>query len=173
MTKLIFIGFLSLLSIAAAYGQNGKIRELTIGDPIPAFSLPDQDGKIFNSTEHIGKSDLVIFFYPKDESMVCTKEACSFRDRYKDIIRTGAILIGINGGSIESHKKFQLKDNLPYPLLSDSGNHVIRLFGVPNQFFMTGRRTLVADKSGKIVFTYNSSLKGSKHAEEVLAFLKK
>jgi peroxiredoxin Q/BCP len=173
MKKLQVLGYAFLLYCLPVAGQTTKSKELGVGDSIPIFSLPDQDGKIFKSTDHIGKSSLVIFFYPKDESMVCTKEACSFRDRYADLIKTGAILIGINGGSVESHKKFQTRDNLPYPLLSDSGNRVISLFGVPKQFFMTGRKTFVADKTGKIVFTYNSSLKGSKHAEEVLAFLNK
>ena len=153
--------------------QTGKTRPLTVGDTVPSFSLPDQDGKIFHSSDHIGKQTLVIFFYPKDESMVCTKEACSFRDRYTDLVKAGAVVIGINGGSVESHKKFQLKDKLPYPLLSDSGNRVINLFAIPKQFFMTGRKTFVVDKTGKIVFTYNSSIKGSKHAEVVLDFLKK
>jgi thioredoxin-dependent peroxiredoxin len=153
--------------------QDTKSKELGVGDTIPAFSLPDQDGKIFNSADHIGKNSLVIFFYPKDESMVCTKEACSFRDRYGDLTRAGAIVIGINGGSIDSHKKFQTNDKLPYPLLSDSANKVLNAFGIPKQFFMTGRKTFVVDKTGRIVFTYNSSFKGSRHAEEALAYLKR
>jgi thioredoxin-dependent peroxiredoxin len=162
----------TILSLTSCQGQNIKNKELQVGDTIPTFTLTDQDGKIFNSTDHIGKSNLVIFFYPKDESMVCTKEACSFRDRYADLVKAGAILIGINGGSVESHKKFQTNDRLPYPLLSDSGNKVLNAFGVPKQFFMTGRKTFVVDKTGKIVFTYNSSLKGSRHAEEALAYLR-
>jgi thioredoxin-dependent peroxiredoxin len=152
--------------------QGAKTKELKVGDTIPSFSLPDQDGKIFSSTDHIGKSSLVIFFYPKDESMVCTREACSFRDRYGDLVKAGAIVIGINGGSIDSHKKFQTNDKLPYPLLSDSANKVLNAFGVPKQFFITGRKTFVVDKTGKIVFTYSSSFKGSRHAEEALAYLK-
>jgi peroxiredoxin Q/BCP len=167
-----FIAPLLILTSTASC-QNLKHKELTIGDTIPAFSLPDQDNKVFNSADHLGKSDLVIFFYPKDESMVCTKEACSFRDHYADLIKAGATVIGINGGSVNSHKQFQQHDQLTYPLLSDSANTVLNAFGIPKQFFMTGRKTFVVDKSGKIVFTYNSALKGSKHAEEVLAFLKK
>jgi peroxiredoxin Q/BCP len=158
---------------SAASCQSAKNKELIVGDTIPAFSLPDQDGKIFNSTDHLGKRYLVIFFYPKDESMVCTKEACSFRDRYADLVKAGAIIVGINGGSIDSHKQFQQHDKLPYPLLSDSANKVLQAFGVPKQFFMTGRKTLVIDKANTIVFTYQSALKGSRHAEAALAFLQK
>jgi peroxiredoxin Q/BCP len=173
MKNVLIVGYLLICLALAGNCQTGKVRTLSIGDTVPSFSLPDQDGKIFNSSDHIGKATLVIFFYPKDESMICTKEACSFRDRYADLIKAGAVIIGINGGSLESHKKFQLKDKLPYPLLSDSGNKVINLFAIPKQFFMTGRKTFVVDKTGKIVFTYNSSIKGSKHAEVVLDFLKK
>lgn len=164
---------LLLILSSIACGQSPRHHTLTVGDTIPSFRLPDQDGKLFNSTDHLGKSDLVIFFYPKDESMVCTKEACSFRDRYSDLIKTGAIVIGINGGSISSHKQFQQHDNLPYPLLSDSANLVLNAFGIPRQFFMTGRKTFVVDKSGKIVFTYSSAINGTRHAEEALTFLKK
>jgi peroxiredoxin Q/BCP len=169
MKILLFIT--TILSLTSCQGQNTKNKELKVGDTIPTFTLTDQDGKVFNSADHIGNHSLVIFFYPKDESMVCTKEACSFRDRYSDLVKAGAIVIGINGGSVESHKKFQTNDRLPYPLLSDSGNKVLNAFGVPKQFFMTGRKTFVVDKTGKIAFTYNSSLKGSRHAEEALAWL--
>jgi peroxiredoxin Q/BCP len=173
MKKLFSVAAILLTLSSIGSCQHSKNKELTVGDTIPAFRLPDQNGQIFNSADHLGKTDLVIFFYPKDESMVCTKEACSFRDRYADIIKAGAIVIGINGGSVRSHKQFQQHDQLPYPLLSDSANLVLNSFGIPKQFFMTGRKTLVIDKTGKIVFTYDSALKGSRHAEEVLAFLKK
>jgi peroxiredoxin Q/BCP len=162
------------LSISlAACGQTTGHHTLTVGDTVPAFTLPDQDGKIFNSIDHLAKSDLVIFFYPKDESMVCTKEACRFRDRYADLIKAGAVVIGINGGSVSSHKLFQQHDQLPYPLLSDSANLVLTAFGIHRQFFMTGRKTFIVDKSGKIVFTYSSAINGTRHAEEALAYLQK
>ena len=169
----LFFGCILFLLSSTASCQDTKHKTLTIGDTIPAFHLPDQDGKVFNSADHLGKSYLVIFFYPKDESMVCTKEACSFRDRYADLVKAGAVVIGINNGSIDSHKQFQQHDKLPYPLLSDSANNILTAFGIPKQFFMTGRKTFVIDKTGKIVFTYNSPLNGARHAEEALAFLKK
>ncbi|MHA4809701.1 peroxiredoxin [Flavitalea flava] len=172
LKKILTLGYLLLLVSTVVSCQENKNKELSTGDLIPVFSLPDQDGKVFNSADHIGKSSLVIFFYPKDESMICTKEACSFRDRYGDLTRAGAVIVGINGGSVASHKQFQTNDRLPYPLLSDSGNKVLKAFGIPNKFFLSGRKTFVVDKTGKIVFTYNSSLKGAKHAEEALAFLK-
>jgi peroxiredoxin Q/BCP len=171
MKKLLSITYILLSLTLLGSCQGSRDKELTVGDTIPAFTLKDQDGNVFNSGDHIGHHQLVIFFYPKDESMVCTKEACGFRDRYADLVKAGAIVIGINGGSVGSHKKFQTNDKLPYPLLSDSGNKVLHAFGVPKQFFMTGRKTFVVDKTGKIVFTYNSSLKGNRHAEEALTYL--
>ena len=164
--------FLLIIVGSAASCQTRGPKTLTVGDTIPAFTLRDQDGNLFNSTDHLGKSDLVIFFYPKDESMVCTKEACSFRDRYNDLVKAGAVVIGINGGTAKSHQQFEAQDHLPYPLLVDSGNSILKAFGIPRQFFMTGRKTFVVDKSGKIVFTYNSAINGARHAEEALAYLK-
>lgn len=86
--------WLLLVLSSAACGQSPRHHTLTVGDTIPDFTLSDQDGNLFHSSDHLGKSNLVIFFYPKDESMVCTKEACSFRDRYSDLIKAGAIVIG-------------------------------------------------------------------------------
>src|SRR5260221_14769182 len=89
-------------------------KQVGIGDNIPAFSLQDQDGNIFNSRDYSGKNILVIYFYPKDESSVCTKEACSFRDNYTDFTKAGVIVIGINQASVETHKKFQSHHHLPF-----------------------------------------------------------
>jgi thioredoxin-dependent peroxiredoxin len=170
--KIVFAACCLLIATSpTASCQSAHTKPLTMGDTVPAFTLSDQDGNPFNSSDHLGKSNLVIFFYPKDESMVCTKEACSFRDRYSDLIKAGAIVIGINGGSVSSHKQFQQHDKLPYPLLSDSANLVLNAFGIPRQFFMTGRKTFVVDKTGKIVFTYTSAFNGTRHAEEALAYL--
>ncbi|MEJ0102790.1 MAG: peroxiredoxin [Bacteroidota bacterium] len=151
---------------------NTQSKHLGIGDSIPAFSLQDQDGKIFNSTDYSGENILVIYFYPKDESAVCTKEACSFRDNYTEFTKAGAIVIGINQASVETHKKFQAHHNLPFILLSDPGNKVLKLFGVKNKFFVTGRETFVIDKTGKIVFHFDSFTKGKEHQEEALKFIK-
>ncbi|MCW3117726.1 MAG: peroxiredoxin [Chitinophagaceae bacterium] len=142
------------------------------GDTIPAFSLRDQDGKIFNSRDYIGKNILVIYFYPKDESSICTKEACSFRDRYADFIQAGAIVVGINHAAPEIHRQFQVHHHLPFTLLSDPGNKVLKMFGVKNKFLFTGRETFVIDKSGKIVFRFDSFSKGEEHQEEALKFIK-
>ena len=147
-------------------------RDLVVGDSVPVFSLTDQNGKAFKLTDVVGKHVLVIYFYPKDESMVCTKEACSFRDSFDGFTKAGALVIGINSGSIKSHHDFARNHQLPFILLSDPDNKVLDLFGVKNSFFMTGRETFVIDLKGKIVYKYNSMMKGVAHAEGALAAVK-
>lgn len=149
-----------------------SIRPLSVGDPIPAFSLKDQNGDDFNIAEHIGKGVLVIYFYPKDESMVCTKEACAFRDDFEEFAKSGARIIGINSGSVASHKAFESHHKLPFTLLSDPGDKVYKLFGVRNQLFVTGRKTFVVDLHGKIVYTHEAMFAGQEHADEALRFIK-
>lgn len=147
-------------------------KPLAAGDQVPLFTLKDQNDSVFNISDYIGKKILVIYFYPKDESSVCTKEACSFRDAYSDFTNAGCIVVGINGGTVESHKHFQLRDQLPFTLLSDPGNQVLKLFGVKSKFMISGRETFVIDKSGKIRFTYDSFTNGPAHEAEALKFIK-
>ena len=156
---------------SSAVAQN-NLKPLTVGDAIPAFNLKDQDGKVFNVADYIGKEILVIYFYPKDESMVCTKEACAFRDSFGQFANSGAKIIGINDGSVASHKAFQQHYKLPFTLLSDPGDKVYDLFGVKGKLFLTGRKTFVIDLKGKIVYTHEALLGGQEHADESLKFIK-
>jgi peroxiredoxin Q/BCP len=162
---------LSFLFLGSAKAQSVQ-KELVVGDKMPAFSLADQDGKVFNSADYAGKSFLVIYFYPKDESMVCTKEACSFRDSFDEFTKAGAKVIGINAGTAESHKSFRDHYKLPFTLLADPDNKVYHLFGVKNKMFMTGRETFVIDMRGKVAFTYEAMMQGKKHSDDALAFIK-
>ena len=148
-------------------------KPLVIGNKIPEFSLKDQSGKNFNIKDYIGKKKLVIYFYPKDESSVCTKEACAFRDSYEEFKNADAMIIGINSGSVESHLAFQKNHKLPFTLLSDPGNKVLNMFGVKDVMFLTGRETFLVDKEGKVAFKFKGLLKGDEHATSVLAFLSK
>ena len=161
------------IAIAFVHPTPAQEKHLDKGDAIPMFSLQDQDGKLFNSGDYAGKKILVIYFYPKDESSVCTKEACSFRDSYIDFTNAGAIVAGINHASVETHKKFQVRHHHPFTLLSDPGNKVLKMFGVKNKFLFTGRETFIIDKSGKIAFRFDSFSNGEEHQEEALKFIKK
>jgi len=163
-----------LFLLMLPFGTHAQSKKsLDVGDKIPLFSLTDQNGKDFNIADHIGKHALIIYFYPKDESMVCTKEACAFRDSFNDFTKAGAIVIGINSGTVASHKHFADKEKLPFVLLSDPDNKILKQFGVKGAFFMTGRETFVVDLSGKIAFTYDSMMQGVAHAQQALATVQK
>lgn len=138
---------------------------------VPDFTLKNQDGNDFAIRDAIGKKKLVIFFYPKDESLVCTKEACAFRDSFEVFQTAGAMVIGISADSVESHKAFQQHHRLPYTLLSDPGNKVLKAFGVKNVLFLTGRETFVIDLNGDIVFRFKAMLSGNAHVEKALQYL--
>jgi peroxiredoxin Q/BCP len=163
----------SLLFSNILQGCSGQGKTLKVGDSVPVFSLRDQHDSLFNINDYTGKKILVIFFYPKDESSICTKEACSFRDYYGDFTKAGAMVIGINSGTVESHRNFINNHQLPYSILSDPGNKVLKLFGVKKKFFISGRETFVIDKAGKIVFTYDSFTNGPAHEKEALSFINK
>ncbi len=164
--------FLLLLLIGYKSKSQSNEKTLVVGDNMPSFSLTDQNGKVFNSADYTGKQFLVIYFYPKDESMVCTKEACSFRDSFNDFTKAGAIVIGINGGTVASHKAFSDHYKLPFILLSDPGDKIYHQFGVKKEMFMTGRETFIVDLKGKVVFAYEAMMQGKKHADDALAFIK-
>lgn len=151
-------------------------KELTVlneGDKIPSFELLDQDGNLFSWDTHKGTSSFVIFFYPKDDTPGCTKEACSFRDEYEVFQEAGVQVLGINSGSPESHKKFQTKHRLPYLLLSDPGNKVAHTFGVKNVLFLTGRETFVVNKAGELVYKFRNLFQAEDHVKNTLGMLAK
>lgn len=143
------------------------------GNKVPGFTLKDQEGKDFNISSLIGVKPFVIFFYPRDFTPGCTKEACAFRDSYEDFKDYGAEVIGISSDSEEKHRKFIKSYNLPYILLSDKDKKVRHLFGVKNNFFglLPGRETYVFSKAGKVVMVFNST-QSTIHIEKALAALK-
>ena len=148
----------------------GKIG---VGSTIPSFSLKDQNGNVFEIDSVKGKKNLVIYFYPKDDSPGCTKEACSFRDQFEVFREADALIIGISAQSVESHLEFSKKHRLNYTLLSDQNNRVRKLFHVPANLFglISGRVTYIVNKKGQVVFVFNSQINAEKHVEEALRIL--
>lgn len=146
---------------------------LKIGDKIPNFIATDTNGNNFKSQDYIGNQSLVIYFYPKDGTRVCTEQACSFRDNYQEFKDLGAEVIGVSADSVQSHLKFKSTFNLPFILLSDHDKKLRKLFGVENDLlFIPGRQTYVADKNGTIIMVFNS-MSGAIHIKKALAILKK
>ncbi len=148
--------------------------KLQIGDSIPAIVLKDQNGEIFDLKAKTTGKNVVLFFYPKDDSRGCTAQACSFRDQFEDFADANSVVIGISGQSVESHKKFAEKHRLTYTLLADEGNKIRKQFGVPMNFFgiLPGRVTYVIDKTGKVVYIFNSQTQVNQHIEKTLSILK-
>lgn len=145
---------------------------LKIGDTAPVFSLTDQYGNSFHSKDFLGKKYLVIYFYPKDNTPGCIKEACQFRDSYEDFTDNGAIVIGISSDSEKSHRKFAAKYQLPFTLLADSEKKVRRMFKVANNMLLLpGRETFVVDLQGKITLAFNS-ISAMRHMKKALSTIK-
>ena len=146
------------------------MNKIQVGDTIPCFTLKDQNGNDFDISTLLGKKKLVIFFYPQDGSLNCTREACYFRDLSDVFDEVDAVIIGISGQSVESHKEFAETNRLNYTLLSDHNNIVRKLFGVPGRVFglIPGRVTYVADRSGKVVHIFDSQTEVQRHVDEAM-----
>ncbi|TDN89232.1 peroxiredoxin Q/BCP [Salegentibacter sp. 24] len=146
---------------------------LKIGDSLPRLTLKDQDGENYHFSRVADKA-LVVFFYPKDFTPGCTKEACSFRDHYEEFQDLGAEVIGISTDNENSHKKFAAKHKLPFVLLSDKEKRARKAFGVKPGLLglLPGRETFVFDKDKKLIHKFNS-MGASQHIPEALNSLKK
>jgi thioredoxin-dependent peroxiredoxin len=156
------------------FNTNQDMKKTEVGSPVPQFALTDQNGNLFSINSVVGKKNLVIYFYPEDDSPGCTKEACYFRDEFEAFNEADALIIGISGQSVDSHKKFAEKYRLSFTLLSDDGDKVRKLFGVPVNFLglLPGRVTYIVDKSGTVVYIFNSQTQARKHVDEALRILK-
>ncbi len=144
---------------------------LQIGDPIPTFSLADQNGKSRTNKDCKGKP-LVLFFYPKDDTPGCTAEACGFRDKYELFQIFGALVWGVSNDNETSHFRFAEKNKLPFPLLCDLDGSLRREFGVPKVLgFLDGRVTYIIDSKGIIRHVFKDLLNGPQHVTEALRVL--
>jgi len=148
--------------------------KVNMGDKAPDFTLPSQMGDNVTLSEYFGKKNVVLYFYPKDETTGCTREACAFRDSYQVFTELGAEVLGISGQTVESHKSFASHYGLPFILLSDEGNKVRKLYGVPASIgIIPGRVTYIIDKKGVVQHIFNSQYQPEKHVKEALEVLKK
>lgn len=149
-----------------------KKDAIKVGDQAPDFSLPAQDGSNVSLKDFAGKKSVVLYFYPKDNTPVCTKEACLFKDQYEVFGKKDSEVIGVSADSVESHMGFATAQHLPFKLLSDRDNEVRKLYGVPSTIgVMPGRVTYVIDKNGVVRLVFNSQLDAQKHVDEALKVL--
>lgn len=143
-----------------------------VGDPAPKFRLAAGDGSHVSLDDFLGKK-LVLYFYPKDYSAGCTREACSFRDSYSAFKELGAGIVGISPDRASSHEKFAKDKQLPFPLLSDSDGSTRRAYGVKSTLgLISGRITFVIDEQGIIRHIYSSQIHPERHVKEALTALK-
>ena len=154
--------------------KSKNTRSLQVGDRIPQITLLDQNGQLINISDYTNKQALVIYFYPKDDTPGCTKEACKFRDEFEVFSALHAKVIGISSDDVSSHKAFAEKYHLPFTLLSDVDKKVRKQFGVPTFAggIIPGRVTYIVDKKGTIRFVFNSMKQPEKHIEKAIEILK-
>lgn len=147
------------------------------GVKAPDFTLTsDQDVQV-SLSDFIGKTKVVLYFYPKDNTSGCTKEACSFRDNFEEIETNDAVVLGVSPDSVKSHQNFISKQNLNFTLLSDPEHKVAEAYGVWGEKSMYGRKywgisrtTFIIDKDGLIKYVFKN-VKPAEHAEEILEML--
>jgi thioredoxin-dependent peroxiredoxin len=152
-----------------AQQAKGKVQ---VGDWAPDFTLTNQSGARVSLGDFLGKTAIVLYFYPKDNTSVCTAEACAFRDSYEIFKTAGAEVIGVSSDSVESHRQFAQEHQLPFLLLSDEGGIIRKRYGVSTAFGLPGRVTYVIDRRGIVRHIFFSQFTSEKHVTEALETLR-
>lgn len=161
----------SILACSTAGADEGKPVTLQPGDKAPAFTAQTDEGQEWKSADHVGKAILVVYFYPKDMTSGCTKQACNYRDLKEKFADKEVEVLGVSGDTVESHQKFKEKEQLNFTLLADPDGKIAKAFGVkllaavPS--IVTERWTFVIDQDGKIAYK-NDKVDAAKDAEQVL-----
>ncbi len=149
------------------------------GQKAPDFSLPASDGGTVSLSQFRGKKNVVLYFYPKDDTPGCTTEACSFRDHLADFDSVDAVVLGVSRDDVDSHRKFSQKYSLPFPLLADTDGTVTEAYGVWQEKNMYGKKTwgivrstFIIDRDG-VVRKVFPKVKVDGHTDEVLEFIRR
>src|SRR3972149_10438066 len=152
-------------------------KEIKMGDPAPDFSLPSSEGRDISLKEYRGKKNVVLYFYPKDDTPGCTKESCSFRDELTEFEKKDAVILGVSLDGLDSHQKFIQKYGLPFPLLSDEQATVSKAYEVYKEKNMYGRKfwgiersTFIIGKDGKIKQIFRK-VQADGHTNAILTLL--
>jgi thioredoxin-dependent peroxiredoxin len=144
-----------------------------LGQMAPEFSRESQNGQQVRLADYRDKNVVVLYFYPKDGTSVCTKEACSFRDAYEEFTKLGAVVIGVSADSLESHRAFAAGRALPFLLLSDADGSLRKAYAVPKALGMLpGRVTYVIDRTGIVRHVFSALFSAERHVSEALAVVR-
>ena len=147
--------------------------KVKVGDKAPDFTLLSQTGENITLSQFFGQKNIVLYFYPKDKSKGCTRQACEFRDKYEIYTDLGAEVIGVSSDDVKSHESFANEHNLPFILLSDTKKKIRKLYGVTSTFgIIPGRVTYIIDKKGIVRYVFSSQFQPKKHIPESLEALK-
>jgi peroxiredoxin Q/BCP len=150
------------------------LKPITVGDRSPAFTAQAHNGQQVSLADFQGRNVVVLYFYPKDDSPVCTKEACAFRDAYEDFVRAGAVVIGVSSDSGDRHQAFASGHRLPFLLLADEDGSLRKAFGVPKTLgLLPGRVTYVIDREGIVRHVFNSQFSADRHVAEALQIVRR
>ncbi len=161
---------LSHTDIANSGSRN--MAKFEVGDHAPDFFATTYEGNKIGLADFLGKRALVLFFYPKDGTPICTQEACAFRDSYEQFIEAGAGVIGVSGDTKESHRAFSRQHNLSFPLISDTDGSLRRAFAVPKTMgLFPGRVTYVIDQAGIIRQIFSAQFASDEHVRQALTAL--
>ncbi len=143
-----------------------------VGDLAPDFTLMAADGRAVSLADFRGRAEVVLFFYPKDDSPACTAQACSFRDGHEAFREAGAEVIGVSADPAEAHRAFAARHRLPYLLLTDADGALRKLYGVPKTLgLIPGRVTYLIDRRGVVRHVFASQLRVARHVAEALRVL--
>lgn len=143
------------------------------GERAPDFSLKAQDGRIVSLHDFLGKSNVVLYFYPKDFTPGCTAEAKTFSENYDEVLTMGAEVLGVSSDTQDTHDRFAESCRVKFPLLSDEGGKVRQAYGVKSTFgIIAGRVTFVIDKTGTIRHVFSSQLNPTRHVSDAIEALK-
>jgi len=149
-------------------------RGIGVGDKAPDFTLPSQSGEQVRLQDRLGQGVVVLYFYPKDETSGCTREACAFRDSHEVFTDAGAEVIGVSSDSVDKHAAFAAHHKLPFTLLSDKGGTVRKAYEVPSTLgFIPGRVTYVIDRDGTVRHVFNSMTNIDRHVKDALEVVRR
>ena len=145
------------------------MTKIQVGDRAPDFSGSTQDGSTIHLSDFLAKRSVVLFFYPRDGTPICTKEVCSFRDSYQQFVDAGAKVIGVSSDAKETHQEFAHQHDLPFHLISDAEGSLRKAFGVPRTLgVLPGRVTYVIDKEGIVRLIFSAQFASEEHVRQAL-----